>query len=536
MTCDAFRDRIARRAGCGLAGEEALDLDRHLDDCDECRTFARRTATLVWLLEAIPETAYVPAAGRPRRRSFLSAVAAAAAMAAALAGGPWLGPRPVLEGEFEALRVGVYRARDGRSSLFVAGHRLRCREGTEVRLVGRTAVAVEAGKVDVRGTGGGLVIHTPLGRVETVGTEFVVEVARVKKSDVALAGGAVWVGVMVSSGIVLYAEGGHRLRLEPGESVIAESGKTPRRVSARGAEERERSLRERERELETKLAALERELGVLRTEWARRGVAPPAPLSPADRQAKLRRLGRSLARTWNVLLRDEALSECAPAPESVPGEGELRVEKTIVLENERSKELAKELRESFTLGLELGINLFDRDSIFRERELLKEYLAELAGGDAIGPQERGVLEASVDRHFGAAAGPWDFRCEERLANARALLAVTADLQGRLKEEQLQQLYKANMSWSTLGWRPSSEALLGEVASTLGLDEAQKSTARPIVQEWISRVPPLDLSMFEDGQRLFEHGVRSLERHVELVRRLEAAFPDKKEQLNRLGGM
>jgi len=101
--CMVAREAVSARLDGELAELDALRLDAHLRECDECRAFAGRAGVLTDLLrhaalEPAP-VSFEPRASRRPRVAGLAAAAAAVAIVAAVAGpsfmlGRLLAPEP----------------------------------------------------------------------------------------------------------------------------------------------------------------------------------------------------------------------------------------------------------------------------------------------------------------------------------------------------------------------------------------------------------------------------------------------------------
>src|SRR5262245_57751732 len=175
MDCERYRDGVARRVTGLLSASEEEDLSRHLAECAGCRGESARLKRLVSVLNAFPEEDWTEAPRKARSKGaawmpFAAALLVAVGILAAL---PLLKSRPVLEGEFGRAADGSW---SGSGAVEIAGHRCVCRKDTRFRLVGSKELFLEEGRLDVSGSGREFRIGTPLGPVDVLGTDFVVEV------------------------------------------------------------------------------------------------------------------------------------------------------------------------------------------------------------------------------------------------------------------------------------------------------------------------------------------------------------------------
>jgi hypothetical protein len=547
MDCDRIRDDLGRREG-GLLDAGALqDLERHLAGCDACRAYSRRMRTLVGVLERYPEIRTLPRSSAFRRlsRGRVAAVAAALLMALAVPlVGPLLGPRMSLEGGFDLPARGVLVSRDSGSALVAHEHRLRFRKGTRVRIVDAREVFLEEGRLDVSGLregASGLTIATPLGRVVVVGTRFVVEVTPVNTSQAAVAAGSFVVGVMVSSGVVTYAD---YHRLEAGQGIVDETGKSPRRIAAVDVERRLRAAAEREREMETRLAALGVEKERLGSDLAalQRGEvpAPKAPLTPEDRRARSRRLAQALIKSF-YKSRD-SYNEAV----GVLDEKDLKRLKDgehVIVEHRvetRVEADGKAIAEVLELANDLGMNFFEPASFCSKPEMVEELMmAVLEARAASAAGLRPAVEGAVRSAYAALPGSWDSRAEERAAQARSVQSALAQLEGSLKADQIQDLYETARSilvTPEFALLPHVDAKykadwLDRVAKTMELDASERPVLDAAVEELAGKLGTLHEARVAGAKGDFDYLIRSREAGAELVRQLSARFPDRKAKID-----
>jgi hypothetical protein len=544
--CDRIRDDLSRREVGLLDPAATQDLERHLVGCDACRTYSRRMRTLVSVLEQYPEIRALPRPSALQRlsRGRVAVVAAAVLMALAVPlVGPLLGRRIVLEGGFDLPSRGVLVARDSGSSLVAHDHRLRFRKGTRVRLVGVDEVYLEEGRLDVSGLreeASGLKIGTPLGRVVVVGTRFVVEVTPVNKSHAAVAAGSFVVGVMVSSGVVTYAD---YHRLEAGQGIVDETGKGTRRVVAADLERRLRSAADRERDLEIRLAALGVEKERLRGDLAalERGEMPvlKAPLSPEDRRSRTRHLAQVLVKSFyqarhstdegSLVLDEKELKRLS--------EGE-----TVKVEHEvhtRVEADGKAIAEVLELANDLGMNFFDSASFCSKPEMVEELImAVLEARAATASGYRSAVEGAVRSAYGALPGSWDSRMDERVAQARAVQGALAQLEGSLSADQMKDLYETARTILTAPdfviLAHADAKVRGEwvdrVAKAMELDPADRPVLDAGVDELVGQLGKIHGDLGSSAKNGFEYMIRCREAGAELLHQLSARFPDRKDKI------
>jgi hypothetical protein len=498
-------------------------------------------ARLAGLLARIPEVGDVPVpsrrpGGRSARGSFLPAAAAAlVAAAAGLLGIPLFEERPILEGPFRAGPGRAFEAEGASSAVVLAGHRLRLRKGTRVRLDGPAAVFLEEGRLDGRGLreGARLRVGTPLGRVDVLGTEFVVEVTPVKATPVALAGSGFVVGVLVSSGVVSYAEREHRVRLEAGQGVVAQSGKDPRRVTRGELERRARSAALAERDLELQLAALgaeNRKLGedAAALESGRPRPARPA-LAPAERRERFRQLARSMLGSMLLGVRRETRPPAAEPPAAET------LEETVEVGEEETRNLA----DALAAANDLGVSIFDRSALLKHSEFVEETLmAVLESKSAALSSARALVEAAVRRSYDSVQGPWETKPEERLAYARALERALRDLEGQVPADRLEDLYDACAPLAAGSFAPmlaygkpedAGKSLAERLSRPLGLDDSQKAVVSTSFDDWLTRVRTLTVAE-ATARGSFGYSLSCRELEAELARRLVTLFPDRKDRI------
>ncbi len=548
MDCDRIRDDLGRRE-TGLLDPGALqDLERHLQGCDACRAYSRRMRTLVGVLEQFPAVRALPRPSALRRlsRGRVAGVAAAILMALAVPlVGPLLGSRVALEGGFDVPSRGVLVAQGSRSSLVAHEHRLRFRKGTRVRVLGADEVFLEEGRLDVSGLrdgASGLTIGTPLGRVVVVGTRFVVEVTPVKKSQAAVAAGSFVVGVMVSSGVVTYAD---YHRLEAGQGIVEETGKPAKRVAAADVERRLRTAAEREREVETRIAAFGVERERLSSELAalERGEAPApkAPLSPEDRRARTRRFAQAMVR-WAYTPRPVA-SEQGTVVLDEKARKRLEKGETVTVEHElemRVEADGKAMADALELANDLGVNFFDPPSFCSKPEVVEELL--VAALEARAPAAsalRPAVESAVRSVYATPSGPWGSKTEECLSQARTVQSVLAQLEGSLDAGQMRDLYETARvmipipEYAILA-RADAAAKTGwvdRVAQAMELDPANRPALDAAVEEMVRRLAALDGRLGTGAKNDFDYVIRCREAGAELARQLAARFPDKKAKID-----
>jgi len=546
MDCDRIRDDLGRREA-GLLDPGAIqDLERHLEGCDACRVYSKRMRTLVGLLEEFPEVRTLPRPSALRRLSHGRVAVVAAALLMALAVplvGPLIGPRVALEGGFDVPSRGVLVAQDSRSSLVAHEHRMRFRKGTRVRVVAADEVFLEEGRLDVSGLrdgASGLKIGTPLGRVAVVGTRFVVEVTPVNRTQAAVAAGSFVVGVMVSSGVVTYAD---YHRLEAGQGIVDETGKAPRRVAAADVERRLRSAADREREMETRIAALGVEKERLRSGLAalQRGEVPAskAPLTPDERRVRTRRLAQAMVKTMyqpravekgSIPLDEETLKRLAKG-ETVQVEQELQTRVDVD---------GKAMAEVLELASDLGVNFFDPASFCAKADVVEELLvAVLEARAASASTLRPAVENAVRSAYAALSGPWDSKAEERLAQARAVQSAFAQLENSLSAAQMTDLYETGrnvlpahdlliLSHADAKYRSE---WVDRVATAMELDPAERPVLEAAANEMLGKLAKTVVGSGTNAKEIFQNGIRAREAEVELARQLAARFPAKKSKID-----
>ncbi|RPH47084.1 MAG: hypothetical protein EHM91_06515, partial [Planctomycetota bacterium] len=401
MDCERYRDGMARRVTGLLSASEEEELSRHLAACEGCRGESARLKKLVAVLGAFPEEDWSEAPRKaPVRRSLWMPLAAAILLAIGVSvAAPLLGARPRLQGDFVRGSDGIWSASDGSVAVEIAGHRCVCRKDTRLRLEGPKQLFLEEGRLDVSGSGREFRIGTPLGPIDVLGTDFVVEVKAVKKGSIA---GGVVVGILVSSGVVSHAD----LRIERGQAAVAETGKPARRVDSRALDHRLRTVQENARDLERKLAAVEFEKSKLAADLAAaQSGKPPASavkLTPADRRERFRSLAR-------LFVRENAPYEIE-LPETLP-DGKTEV----VVSTERSVD-AKMMQEALTAANDLGIPIFSTASALVYPEFAQEVLLEmLQGKDGTEAVDRSLVEAAVQQAYASLKESYEFSFEKSLA-------------------------------------------------------------------------------------------------------------------------
>lgn len=544
MDCDRVRDDLGRREIGTLDPAGELDLERHLLACGGCRAYSRRMKKLVAVLEEYPEIRELPKRPAFRRltRGRVSVIAAALLAALAVpALGPLLGPGVTLEGAFDLPRKGILVAKDSASALVAHEHRMRCRKGTRVRIVRSDEFFLEEGRLDVSGLRegvSGLGIGTPLGRIEVVGTRFVVEVIPSGDLETRAAPATFVVGVMVSSGTVTYA-GSHRLIA--GQGILDETGKALRQVTAAGLERRLYASVDRERELETRLAALSIEKEQLGRDLAARGQgegpAPQIPLSPDDRRMRTRQLAQVLVRSFY-----KSVPRAGENSSILPDEKEwnrLTKDKDALTVTETDVD-GKALSEALPLSNELGMNFFEPASYLSKTEMVEELMmavlearAEAAAG------LRPTVEAAVRSAYSPLAGTWKTRSEERLAQAHAIQSALHQLEGSLSGVQMGDLYETArrvLSPSEYTFFAAVDSKwraqwVEHLSTALGLDATNRSVLEEVVNENLGRLEQIAAPAASDAKIGFEYSVRCREVAAELVRQLSVRFPDRKEKID-----
>ena len=547
MDCDRIRDDLGRREAGLLDAGAAEDLSRHLAACDGCRAFSARMRKLVAVLEEYPEVRQLPKRSGFRRlsRSRVAAIAAALLMAVLVPTiGPLVGPRTVLEGGFDVPSRGVVVARDSSSSLVAHDHRMRLRKGTRVRIVSASEVVLEEGRLDVSGLregASGLKIGTPLGRIEVLGTQFVVEVTPVNKSQAAVAAGSFVVGVMVSSGVVSY--GDHRLGA--GQGIVDETGKAPRRVAADDLERRRRASAERERELETRLAALSVEKDRLGQDLAAlgRGVAPAvrAPLTPGQRRDRVRRLAQVMVKSF-FLSRAAVETPVPPLDEKelqrlVQEKGSVEIERTV---STRVEVDVKAMEEALRLADEVGMNFFTPTSFLTKPDVVEELmLAVLEANGTVAASVRPAVEAAVRSAYEPLQGPWESKLRKHVEEARAVQRALTQLESTLTPAQVAEVYHTARSIVSIPeyavfpagdpkWRAE---WVDRMAKDIGLDAASRPFLDTAVDEMVGRIGKLPGRLGSDPKSDFDYTLRCREQGAELVRQLSARFPDLKDKID-----
>jgi hypothetical protein len=510
VSCDRYRDWIGERRTGILPEERGRELDAHLASCAACRTVSARLGRLVALLEVFPAPASLP--GPSRRRRWWPAVAAAALAALAVPAIGGLPERPTLEGAFEEVD-GAYVARDANASVVLAGHRLRCAKGTRLRLSGRNDCLLEAGRLDVasiRAGATGLGVDTPLGRIDVIGTEFIVEVTPVNK---AAAGTSFLVGLLVSSGAVSYAEREHRLRLEAGQGVVAESGKPPRKVVAAELEHRRRASFDQARGLERALAALELERDRLKRELeAGAAPAPKPPLTPSERRDRLRRVARFFA--TDLLGVSRSAPEEGPPPDSFTE----TIDSTV-------------MADALSAATEAGVSLFEPRTLLARPEFIEELILAVGKGNAA--LTPAGVEVVVRGARAGLEGPWETTLEERRDQARTLERALRDVDPLLPQKDREELQRAASGligvpgFVVLGDAPSREQWTSRLLDTLQLDAGQRALAQPVVATWFERRSAEAAPA--EGRHL-SWLVRQREHAADLARELHRFFPDRKDRL------
>ncbi len=530
MDCERYRDGMARRVTGLLAPSEEEELSRHLADCDGCRVESARLKKLVAVLGSIPEEDWseTPQKIRPRGAVWMPLAAAILVAVGVSVAAPFLGPRPRLEGDFARNADGAWSSTGTSSVVEIAGHRCICRKDTRIRLVGPKELFLEEGRLDVSGSGREFRIGTPLGPVEVLGTDFVVEVKTVKKGSIAA---GVVVGVLVSSGVVSYAD----LRLQRGQAAVAETGKPARRVDPRALEDRLRLVQENGRDLERKLAALEFEKSRLAADLAAaQSGKPPAAaikLSPEDRRERFRRMARMFVR------------EHAPYTVEIPEHDHDKAE--VIVSTERSVD-HKVMSEALMAANELGIPLFSTAAALVHPEFAQAVLLEvLQGKDGAQAVDRSLVEAAVQQAYGSMKETYEYSFEKSLAALQAFGRALDQLNGSLPPERMAKTYAA-AQWMVSSGIPviaplpgtasTPEAMAGAYADALGkaigTDEAQAPILRQTVTEWYPTKLRDALPEKPTSRELIQGILRSRERNADLARRLIAAFPDKRSTIEK----
>jgi hypothetical protein len=549
MDCDRIRDDLGRREAGLLDPGAAGDLERHLAGCDACRAWSRRMSRLVAVLEDFPQVRELPRRSALRRlsRGRVAVVAAAILMALAVPlVGPLVGPRTALEGGFDLPARNVLVSRDSSSALVADEHRMRFRKGTRVRIVGADEVFLEEGRLDVSGLregASGLKIGTPLGRIKVLGTRFVVEVTPVNKTKAAVAAGGFIVGVMVSSGVVTYAD----YRLQAGEGIVDETGKSPRRVAATDVERRLRTAAAREREMETRLAALGAEKERLGRELAalERGEVPPArvQLTPEDRRARSHRLAQVLVKNFFPV---QPVANEVPFPldeeelrRQVQEKGTVKVEQQIETRVETD---GKAMAEVLELANDLGMNFFDAATFCSKAEMVEELMmAVLEARAATASGLRPAIESAVRSAYGSLPGSWESKAEERLAQARAVQGALSQLEGSVSADQARDLYETATAilrapeYAFLGYmaQPGSTwrtEWIDRLAKTMALEAADRPILEAAVDDLAARLVKEQGKPSTGAKSGFESMIRARDAGAEFVRRLTARFPDRKDKI------
>ncbi len=530
MDCERCRDGMARRVTGLLSPSEEEELSRHLADCEGCRGESARLKKLVAVLSAFPEEDWSEAPRKVRVRGPLwMPIAAAVLMAVGMTiAAPLMGPRPRLEGEFTRGADGTWTAGGASSAVEIAGHRCVCRRDTRIRLAGPKELVLEEGRLEVSGSGREFRVGTPLGPVDVLGTDFVVEVKTVKKGSIA---GGVVVGILVSSGVVSYAD----LRLERNQAAVAETGKPARRVDARALDDRLRAVQGNARDLERKLAALEFEKSRLAGDLAAaQSGKPPAAavkLTPADRRERYRRVAR-------MFVRQNSPVKVEVDPE--PKEG--RQEVIVTREQEAD---AVVISEALMAANDLGVSIFTIAGTLVQPEFAEAVLLEMLGGDEA--VHRAPAEAAVRQAYGSINPSYEYAFERNLAAIQAFTKAIDQLGAGLPPERAGKLYDGaayligSAAISSLqpspGTETSPEAIARNFADALGkaigVDEAQAAVLRSTVTEWYPSAVRHALPEKPTSRELIQSMVLARERQVELARRLATAMPDKKDRIEKL---
>jgi hypothetical protein len=525
---------MARRVTGLLSPSEEEDLSRHLADCEGCRGESARLKKLVAVLGAFPEEDWSEA---PRkvgvRGSFWMPIAAAILMAVGITvAAPWMGTRPRLEGEFARGTDGTWTAAGASSAVEIAGHRCVCRKDTRIRLAGPKELVLEEGRLDVSGIGREFRVGTPLGPVDVLGTDFVVEVKTVKKGSIA---GGVVVGILVSSGVVSYAD----LRLERGQAAVAETDTPARRVDSKALDNRLRIVQENGRDLERKLAALEFEKSKLAGDLAAvQSGKPPAAavkLTPEDRRERFRRLAR-------LFVRQNAPYQ-VEIPETLP-DGKTEV----VVSTDRTVD-AKMMAEALAAANDLGVPIFTLSPALVHPEFAQELFLQMlegkGGADAV-PQA--PVEAAVQQAYASVREPYEFAFDKNLAALQAFGRALDQLANGLSPDRAAKLYEA-ASWligteaapiatpvpaaGVASLEASATAFADSLGKVLGVDESQTQLLRTMVTEWYPSLMKDPLPEKPTYRDRLQATLRARERTVELARRLATAMPDKKFRIEQV---
>jgi hypothetical protein len=509
-----------------LPSSEEEELARHLAECDGCRVESARMKRLVSVLHSFPEEDWSrPLPAMKRTPPIWMAVAAAVlfALGVFLAVPRW-GSRPTLEGDFVQGPDGTWTASGASSAVDLADHRCACRKGTRIRISGRRELQLDSGRLDVTGQGGKFAIGTPLGRIDVLGTDFTVEVMPMKKAGTI--GGGFLVGVFVSSGVVSYAD----LRVEPGQAVVAETGKPARKVQGRELEHRLRTAQEAGRDLERKLAALDFERSRLAGELAAAQGGKPAPapakLTPEDRRERFRRLARHYVRDQGV--------------GTIPPEGD--DPEAVAAKNRLDQNI---LAEAVAAANDLGVPVFSASSILIHREFAQELLLEaleMSGGSK--ETHRALIDAAVEQAYATLKESSEFGFEKSLAALQAFGRAIDRLENGLPAKEMEGVVRVASAMMGAGPLPSfstgaaqsftPDGVAGVYSSILvknmGLEENQAPIVQAAVNEWM---PSVMADTYPDNVGKREHlryMLRARERTVTLARRLIAKFPDKKERI------
>jgi hypothetical protein len=374
-----------------------------------------------------------------------------------------------------------------------------------------------------------------------VGTRFVVEVTPVKKTQAAVAAGSFVVGVMVSSGVVTYAD---YHRLEAGQGIVDETGTLPRRVAAADVERRRRTAAERERDMETRIAALGIEKDRLGSDLAalQRGEppAPKAPLTPEDRRGRTRRLAQVLVQSFYGR---HSSTDLGSIPLDEKDLERVRKGETVTVEREVEARLevdGKAVAEVLELANDLGMNFFDPASFCSKPEMAEELMMAVLEARAQSASGlRPAVEAAIRSAYGALPGSWESKTEERLAEARALQGALAQLGGTLSADQMRDLYGTARTILT----PPEYLILthadakykaewvDRVAKAMDLDAASRPALDAAVDEMIAMLAKVPGIFGSDTKEGFEYSIRAREAGAELARQLAARFPDKKARID-----
>lgn len=416
MSCERFEElRLARAAGPLAPAEEAA-LTAHLGTCAACARFARELDALERELPAAlrepagdPEAAArrflaeaPPRPGRTRRWALAAAALLLGGLLwvwvdAQLAAGPAAGV--LLEGGAGGVEATL--PDEGRFRL-APGAR------AQVLSLAPRALRLIEGRVEcrVRPGSGPFQVHTQLGKVSVVGTEFSValEGAGVNRKQGAALGSAMLV-VGVATGVVLVeaADGRSQARVGPGQVALVDpaAGVSVHELAAlkkdaaeatrlRGVESELASARER-------LTRAEAELATLR---AAAPTARPGPAAPTEQE---------------------------PVAEAAPG-GSIEDQVRAVDWREAARALlANTLREE---GKEPDPATLEAISRFR---LAMARLARTLGVESAGGafSDRRVAAAFLPEWIGAVAG--ELTPEQRKRLAEAVAAGTLDETGKVPD-------------------------------------------------------------------------------------------------------